>query len=395
MRLTGFKLRLKDQLSNITAYPLRACLSLLGILFGTGSIVALIAASSMASHKALAQFTNLGADITVVNLFDRNKDSMPTTLEHIQTLQATLARVTSAAPYMPAPGNAYVNGIKLTHQVVAATPALFPIMNIEIERGRYLTPLDAESSFALIGHDLAEQLKQQGIFSPIGEQVEIQNTLFTIAGVLAPWKSHPFFCCEVDKSVIIPFEQVGLFSDQADVKSVILKLSTTKNIHETINAIHQSLYQIKPDKRTFVRSAQQIIESRAEQTKIFRWLLFAVGGIALLVGGIGIMNMMLVSVTLRRQEIGLRKALGARRRDIALLFLTESVLMTAAGCILGVLAGAGVAYVFSRVLNWTFLLPLNAVFIAMGTALLIGIGFGCWPAMRAAKLDPIQALRSA
>ena len=142
------------------------------------------------------------------------------------------------------------------------------------------------------------------------------------------------------------------------------------------------------------QSAQQLINGMAKQMRLFEMLLGAVGGIALVLGGVGVMNIMLVSVQERHREIGIRLAIGARRRDIQMLFLSEAVILAVLGGLLGILLGFGASYAFARVSNWQFLISPTAAPIGAGVSIVVGIFFGCYPAVMASRLDPIEALRS-
>ena len=229
---------------------------------------------------------------------------------------------------------------------------------------------------------------------PIGMQIRIGQALYTIIGVADQWQENGFFNEDLNQSVIIPLGGMRLVSKEAKINNAVILLKPESPIDEVIGDIKEIIHSINPKLSVFPRSAKQIIASMESQGRIFTLLLAVIGGISLLVGGIGVMNVMLVSVSERKKEIGIRKAVGAKNSEIQALFLAESVILSLLGGILGVILGLIFTFVVAYFSAWTFsiyLLPPLAGFLVSAAT---GIFFGFYPARRAAKLEPMASLRS-
>ena len=219
-------------------------------------------------------------------------------------------------------------------------------------------------------------------------------SLYTIIGVADQWKENGFFNEDINQAAIIPLAGISLVSKDAKINNAVILLKPDSTIDEVIEDIKQLISGLNPKLNVFPRSAKQIIASMESQGRIFTLLLAVIGGISLLVGGIGVMNVMLVSVSERKKEIGIRKAVGAKNSEIQALFLVESVILSLLGGILGVIFGLIFTRIVAYFSNWTFsiywLPPLAGFFVSAAT----GIFFGFYPARRAAKLEPMVSLRS-
>ncbi|SPX61427.1 ABC transporter permease [Legionella feeleii] len=246
----------------------------------------------------------------------------------------------------------------------------------------------------MIGDGLARQLQEVSLDNPIGKQLRIGQTLYTIIGVAKPWKENGFFNEDINQSAIIPIAGMPLVSKDSKINNAVVMLQPDSPIDEVIAQIKQILTAQAPKLNIFPRSAKQIIASMENQGRIFTLLLAVIGGISLLVGGIGVMNVMLVSVSERKKEIGIRKAVGAKNSEIQALFLIESVMLSFLGGVLGVILGLiftrGVAYFSQWHFTFFFMPPLAGFAVSVAT----GIFFGFYPARRAAKLEPMVSLRS-
>ena len=229
---------------------------------------------------------------------------------------------------------------------------------------------------------------------PIGKQIRIGHFLYTIIGVAELWNENGFFNEDINQAVIVPLAGMSLISKESKINNVVLRLEPDSPIDEVIGDIKQTLRSMAPKLTIFPRSAKQIIASMENQGQIFTLLLAVIGGISLLVGGIGVMNVMLVSVSERKKEIGIRKAVGAKNSEIQALFLVESVILSLVGGILGVLLGLIVTYVFAYFSDWDFSIYLFPPVAGFLVSAVTGVFFGFYPARRAAKLEPVVSLRS-
>lgn len=385
---------------NFMTAKLRSFLALLGILVGTAAVVALISCGQLATEKALAQFKALGTDLLSVGVYTQSTNGQPVSgrkdipLAVWRQLPARIPAIRQIAPYSTGYQPLSFQGNKLTGSVIGADESLAHILHIALAHGYFVSFVASFERICVIGDGVAAQLRRHTLDSPIGKQLRVGPILYTIVGVAKPWKENGFFNDDINESIIIPIAGMALVSQDARVNNAILLLQPDTDINAVVRQIKQQLNATAPALSIFIRSAKQLIASMESQGKIFTLLLAVIGGISLLVGGIGVMNVMLVSVSERTREIGIRKAVGAKKRDIQLLFLVESVMLSLFGGVLGVLVGLlftrGVAYVS----GWPFAFYLTPPLAGFAVSVVTGIFFGFYPARRAAQLEPMVCLRA-
>jgi len=271
---------------------------------------------------------------------------------------------------------------------------LAKIINIKLTEGHFVSFVESFEHFCVIGDRVAQELRELSFDSPIGKQILIGQALYTIIGVAAPWKENSFFNEDINHAVIIPIGGMALVSKDSEINNAVIKLKQDSAIDLVIAQLKQVLDSMAPKLNVFPRSAKKIVASMENQGKIFTLLLAVIGGISLLVGGIGVMNVMLVSVSERKKEIGIRKAVGARNREIQALFLAESVMLSLLGGILGVILGLVFTLVVAYFSNWNFAIFLMPPLAGFAVSVATGIFFGFYPARRAAKLEPMVSLRA-
>jgi putative ABC transport system permease protein len=230
--------------------------------------------------------------------------------------------------------------------------------------------------------------------SPLGQQIQIGKNIFTVIGIAKPWQENSFVYANIDHVVMIPIQTSMALSQYSNINNIILRLKPNTNIETIEDEITRYIHLFVPDKHLFFRSAKELVTRMAKQSQIFTIFLGLIGSISLIVGGIGVMNIMLVSVVLRRKEIGIRLAVGAKPSDIRLLFLLEAVMLSLLGGILGIIIGICVAYAMAKIWHWEFLFYLTPPCIGFTVSVATGIFFGFYPALLASNSDPIQALRS-
>lgn len=390
----------KEAYTNIISSKLRSFLAVLGILVGTGSVVAMVSGGQLATSHALKQFSELGTDLLAVSIFagkDKpalEKAQQEITVDHVLLLQAKIPDITAIAPYTTVYGDVTYQNHSLQASIIASISTLQAVIHIGIDQGRFLTPYDTLESFCVIGSDVAAQLKKLGIKNPVYKQILVADRYFTIIGVAAPWKENSFFNQDVNKSLIIPLQSAKLVSQYATINSMVMRLAENVNIDAVQSKIEVFLKKHSPNKQFFFRSAKQLIDSMINQRNTLTLLLALIGSISLLVGGIGVMNIMLVSVVERRREIGIRKAVGARNKDIRQLFLVESVALSLMGGLLGVIIGILTSYLIAMFADWKFEIFLLPPLIGFLVSVTVGIFFGFYPAYKASLLDPIETLRA-
>jgi putative ABC transport system permease protein len=392
-------LRLGQQaLINLGAAKLRSLLALLGILVGTAAVVALISCGQLATEKALEQFKSLGTNLISVAAYRRGQEaahSVQVPLTLWRQIPAKIPYVLQVAPYATVYQSMSFRGRLLSGSVIGADESLAAIIHAKLARGHFVSFVDSYEHFCVIGDSIAQQIQKESLDDPLGKQVRIGRTLYTIIGVLKPWHENGFFNEDINQAIIVPVSGLALVTKDSQVNNAIMQIKPDSPIDEVIAGIKQLISNHAPKLTVYARSAKQIIASMESQGRIFTLLLAVIGGISLLVGGIGIMNVMLVSVSERKKEIGIRKAVGATQSDIQALFLVESVLLSLVGGGLGVILGLLFTYVVACFNSWQFTIHLMPPLAGFVVSVITGVFFGFYPARRAAKLEPIESLRSA
>ena len=396
MTLFGYA---EQALLNLMASKLRSFLAVLGVLVGTAAIVALISCGQLATEKALAQFKALGTDLIAVSIFQNTANSGSggqdaISLHTWRQFPAMIPSVLQIAPYSTAYQPMSFQGKILTGVIIGADESLANIIHIDLAEGHFVSFVESFEHLCVVGSGLAQQIKQITLDDPIGKQLRIGQALYTIIGVAMPWKENGFFNEDINQSAIIPIMGMALVTKDAKINNAVMLLRSDSNIDGVIQQIKQTISDVAPKLSVFIRSAKQIIASMESQGQIFTLLLAVIGGISLLVGGIGVMNVMLVSVSERKKEIGIRKAVGAKRREIQTLFLVESVMLSLLGGILGVIIGLIFTWIVAYFSHWSFTVFIIPPVAGFAVSVATGIFFGFYPARRAAALEPMVSLRS-
>ncbi len=385
-----------DAFHNLIATKLRTLLAMLGILVGTASVVAMVSSGELATQQALAQFRSLGTDMLSLTLFSQeNKDMAENTdidLNTVLQLPKKIPVITNIAPYILLYNNTIYSDTSLQTSVIGATESLQAAIKIKMLQGRFISDLDGYTPYCVIGKQVYLQLQPQ-LGDPIGKQIKVGKMYFTIAGVADDWQENSFFNQDINNSIIIPIKTASLLSKYAKINNVVMRLTDSPNINQLEEKIKINLIGLNSSKKIFFRNAKELIKSMTNQHKIFTWLLGLIGSVSLMVGGIGVMNIMLVSVLERRREIGIRLALGAKRRDIQLMFLSEAIVLSITGGFLGIFLGILISFIIAQFAHWEFAVFLFPPLAGFMVSALTGVFFGYYPALQAARLDPIETLR--
>jgi putative ABC transport system permease protein len=401
---------IKEALGSLTSNKLRSALTILGIVIGVAAVVAMMAIGRGAQNSITNSINGIGTNLIYVfsgNQAQNVRNPQPLTTQDAQALQDQLAApdVAAAVPIENGRATVTVNGKTTSTSIVGVTPAYAQVSNEQVTEGEFIT--DAETTGraadAVIGPTTATTLfgTTTGL---VGQTIRIQNVPFRIVGVLQSKGGSGLG--NQDDRILIPITtaQLRLFHrGQANRVDQILvqatSASTVTAAQDEISEILRTRHRTAAGADDFTLLAQSTIVSAATSiTGILTMFLGGIAGISLLVGGIGIMNIMLVSVTERTREIGLRKALGARRRDILLQFLTESILLSLLGGILGILfawviSGVVGAIAAANNTNISPQLSISAILLATLFSSAVGLLFGLYPSNRAARLQPVEALR--
>ena len=380
-------------LLNLLNAKLRSFLAVLGILVGTGSVVALIMSSSLATAHALAQFKRLGTNLIAANI--QSTESLSSgeslTLQDIPALYAASPKqITLIAPYISMGKNIYIAGLTASSTVIATIGNFAKIAKLQLEQGRMISWADNKQMVCDIGTNLARKIRSRGV-NPIGSELLVGKSMYQVVGVLKHWQSNFILYMDVDNAVIVPIETASNLSN-AQISDVVFRLIKKPNIKLVKTQLKTKFFQLFPHKRVYMRDPANIINIVHKQQATLSLLQAAIASISLLVGGIGVMNIMLVSVVERRRSIGVRMAIGARRSDILKMFLIESVFLTLFGGALGVFFGFVVSYSWAYFNSWGFEMYWLPVILGFGVSVLVGILSGWYPALRASRLNPIQIL---
>lgn len=390
----------KEGLRNLYFSKLRSLLALLGILVGTASVVAMVLGGELATHEALKQFQSLGTDLLALSINDLN-DTQETTSKTIHlnlhdalALESADPKIKLAAPYTQLFAPISFQGELLNGMVMGVSKNFADLMKIHLQAGRFVSLADRYAFYCVIGQDIFEALKKISTRNPIGQRLQIGKNLFVIVGVAAEWPENNFVYSNINASILIPIEASLVISKYTAINNIIFRLEKNTDLSLIESILSNRIKNDIGEKQITFRSAKELIAKMKKQSDIMTVFLGLIGSISLMVGGIGVMNIMLVSVIERRKEIGVRLAVGARRIDIQSLFLMEAIMLSLLGGIIGVLLGIVIAYGIASWWDWTFTLFWQPPIAGFTVSVLAGIFFGFYPAYQASKLDPITALRS-
>ena len=389
---------LKEAVSSLTASMQRSLLALIGIAIGIGSVTAMVSVGLAVKAEARKQFESLGVDVlSITNVTRAAKSGAPArvaiSIEDAFALES-LPSIDATAPYTVARGEASLGGRKADRMhVIGVTGAFAPLNELPVGDGRFISDLDRRRPFCVIGADTASLLRARGAQRAIGETIRLDGAVYTVVGVLerVPRRLWAF---DANRTAFIPIATAQRAFGRPGVDAITARMRAGAH-HLTATQEVKTWFRRKSDAIAIrVQSAEALIEQMHKQMQLFTLLLGAMGGISLLAGGIGVMNVMLVSAAERRLEIGIRRALGARRMDIQNQFLIESVILSSLGGVVGIAIGIGMTYAICSYSGWTFLISTAAMGLGLGVAGAAGVFFGFYPAWQAARLDPVRALRS-
>ncbi|MBP5103963.1 ABC transporter permease [Pseudomonas protegens] len=372
----------------------RSILALLGIVIGSSSVVALINIGHNAAEDAAAIFQNMGTD-TLVARFPASADSrtpLPAALD-TRALSQAVPSLINIAPTVLLSATLIRNGRSANASVVGATAELAPAMRLQLREGRFLSDFDQNEIYAVVGHQVAQTLGAAGAPLQLGDRVRINDYLFLVIGILQNQPSAVLVPIQANDSVFLPQGSMRRIFPSPQIDNVVTRVAGGQNMEQIAAAMTQALKKILRGREVEVQVPQQIIDGMTRQSRTFGYLLMALGGISLVGGGVGVMNVMLMNVSERRREIGIRMALGARQKDIRNLFLLEAVSLTAVGALSGAILGVASAFIYARMSGWHFSLAGAALPLGIGSTLLVGLFFGLYPAISASRLQPVEALR--
>ncbi|MFZ2627256.1 MAG: ABC transporter permease [Rugosibacter sp.] len=407
----NFAATLRIALLALRINKMRSALTMLGIIIGVAAVIVMIAVGNGAQARVEEQIKSLGSNIIMVLSGSvtsggarGGSGSQPTIFEEdAYAMMREVDEIQAAAPTLRGAGQAIAGNANWSTVFYGVTPEYLEVREWPIIEGRGFEPAEINGSgkVVLIGQTVAENLF--GAASPLDQVIRVRKVPLTVIGVLER-KGQSMMGQDQDDVLLMPLSTartrvLGVTQSKArSVSSIMVKVKEGADMAEAETRMRELLRQrhrLQPgqDDDFYVRNLSEILQAQEASSKIMALLLAAVASVSLLVGGIGIMNIMLVSVTERTREIGLRMAVGARGRDILMQFLVEAVTLSLIGGLIGILLGISTTALIASLAGWPIALSVSAILLATGFATLIGIFFGYYPARKASRLLPIDALR--
>jgi putative ABC transport system permease protein len=401
----------RSALESLRANILRSVLTMLGIFIGVAAVIAMVAVGDGARAQILSQIQSLGSNIitvvtgnvTVGGVRQGLGSRITLTTDDAIALEREISSIELAAPFARASRQVIVNNVNWQTPLFGVTPAFFIAREWDVVAGRLFASdeMNGSSKVALIGQTVVQNLF--GDEDPVGKTIRIGNVPVTIIGVLAQ-KGQTTSGQDQDDAVLVPLWTAKRMifginpAAPRSVGTILVKVREGENMQEAEQQIREVLRQrhrlaANQEDDFWTRNLTEVAQTREASARTLALLLAAVAAVSLLVGGIGVMNIMLVSVTERTREIGVRMAVGARRRDVLLQFLIEATTLALLGGVGGVILGIIAARICAQLAGWPTLVQADAIMLAVGSSAAVGIFFGFYPARRAAALDPIEALR--
>lgn len=393
--------------STLAANKMRSTLTMLGIIIGNASVITMVGVGQGAKNLAAEQFESLGPNVLFI--VPGSEEERRTTFNRPQTLvwedaiaiAEQVPTVKEVAPQINANQLITYRNSNANEQVVGTTPEYLTARSFKVDRGRFFSDVDIQRNqrVVVLGSEIAEKFFPQQ--NPLGKKIRVKNTNLEVIGVLEA--KGAFLGDNQDRTVYLPLTTMAsqVVGDTSPYGTGVSFISIAAKDENSIRAAKLQIenllrlrHQITGEDDFSVRTQKDVLEIVGTITSGLTVLLAAIAGISLLVGGIGVMNIMLVAVTERTKEIGLRKAIGAKSGDILWQFLIEATILSAAGGAIGTVVGITGIIIVGAVSPLAATISPAAIFLAVGVSGAIGLSFGVFPAQSAAKLDPIVALRS-
>jgi putative ABC transport system permease protein len=407
--MTTFLASLRIALRALKANKIRSTLTMLGIVIGVGAVIAMIAVGLGAKAQIAEHIASMGSNLLIIDSgsttsggIRMGSGSAPTlTVDDAEAILAEVYSVKYVAPDLGGVAQVVYGNQNWSTSIIGTVPEMLEIRDWPVVSGRPFTKQDVDGAtkVCLLGTTVMENLF--GGIDPIGQILRIKNIPFNVIGVLSH-KGQSSHGHDHDDTIIVPLmtAQKRLFGMQFPgmVRHIAVQVQETemmKDAEDQIKALLRQRHRIplNQDNDFTVRNLTEVMVSAVQTADVMSLLLGVIASISLIVGGIGIMNIMLVSVTERTREIGIRMAVGAKGRDILLQFLTESLVLSLIGGVLGIAIGICGTYVLSSFTQWPTLISIRTIFLSFLFAGSVGVFFGFYPARKASLLDPIEALR--
>jgi putative ABC transport system permease protein len=385
---------------------MRTILTMMGIIIGVGAVISTVAIGEGASNQIQEQIRNLGDNIVFISAGSVNQHGVhmgsgatkTLTLGDAKAIQQQIPLVSQVSPGVDSAGQVVYSGENWFTHIRGVSPEYLSIRSWPLVEGSNFSQHDVDSAAGVCVLGLTVVQNLFGAEDPVGKTIRVQNMPFRVIGVLASKGQSPFGQDE-DDTILVPYSTVQKRISGIDWLNYIMcsavSQAAIQPAEPQISALLRERHRLRPeeDDDFIIRSPSDLAAAQAQSGRIMTLLLASIASVSLLVGGIGIMNIMLVSVTERTREIGVRMAVGATETDVQMQFLTEALVLSSLGGTAGVLLGVVASVVISNMLRWPTLVPLVSILIAVLFSAGVGVFFGYYPARKAAHLDPIEALR--
>lgn len=379
----------KMAISSIVSNKMRSFLTMLGVIIGVAAVITLISVGEGATKQITSQIQGLGTNLITINITNsRNKVITTADLDTLKTKPS----IQNIAPTINGNVTVKAEGKNKSTSLEASTPEYAKIRNLKTQSGRFLVQNDLDMRFrvVVVGINVADELF--GNRNILGKTISINGMNFSIIGILEEKGSS--MGSSGDDRVIVPLTTAQRLLKNKEIRTFYVSAVSADTVKQAVSDLEAFMLKKFKDTNNYrVFNQTDLLSTITQTTATLTMMLGGIAGISLLVGGIGIMNIMLVSVTERTREIGIRKAIGAKRRDIMIQFLIESLVISGLGGIIGVLLGMGGTSLLGSVMKIPLTISLNIVVIATCFSAAVGIIFGLYPANKASRLRPIEALR--
>jgi len=400
---------LRTAVRSLLSNKIRSALTMLGIIIGVAAVITMVAIGTGASRNIQQYISGVGSNILIImpgasmagGVRQQAGSSSTLSLQDAQALEQEAFALRGVAPEIYSRSQLVYGNMNWSTLITGSTPSIFDIREWRLAEGRLFLDSEAKigAKVVVLGATVAKNLF--GEEDPIGKTIRIRNVPMEVVGTLAPKGQTPFGQ-DQDDTAFVPFNtaQLRLFrrSVANSVQRITVSAIDSNSVSEAereIKAILRQRHRLSDSEQDDfdVRNMAEMLDAAAQSTRVMSLLLGAVASVSLLVGGIGIMNIMLVSVTERTREIGIRMAIGARASDIRTQFLMEALLLSISGGIIGIMLGTSASKIITGFFGWATVVSTGSVVLAFGFSVFVGIFFGFYPAWKASLLNPIEALR--
>lgn len=368
------------------ANKFRSFLALLGISIGTAAVVGLLYSGLLATDYALSQISAMGTQMVAVSIPQSSKAGF--TSFQLKGLATRHRKLEAIVPMKYLYASFKISQASQNASLLEVVPELAKVMSLRLQEGRFLHKADTAHSVCVLGYNVAKKYRSLGVYDLIGSNLYFGNGACLVVGVLTSTPTNFYLPTAIDDAVITKISDV-----EFNVKDLLLYFRAGVDVMRDSSYALADLHSILSGVQFFDRTPGFLLEHMKREKSNMNWLLGIIGGISLLVGGIGIMNIMLVSVVERRQEIGIRLAIGAKSADILHMFVMESCVLCLVGGLIGLFLGVSLSFLMAFFSDWGYHFYLWPLILGFMISAITGIFFGYYPALRASRLEPVYCLR--